>query len=59
MTDLTFEQIKKAVSRGLKDVADRFARNPRATDGSVRSAVPPRATRNGRRRQGKRRPGSP
>lgn len=39
MTELTPEQIKMAVLQGLKDVAERFARNPTPTDGTIRPAV--------------------
>jgi hypothetical protein len=39
MTDLTLDQIKAAVDRGLREVAEHFARDPRPTDGSVRSAL--------------------
>lgn len=38
MTDLTRRQIKHAVLRGLKEVAEQFARDPRATDGTIHSA---------------------
>ena len=37
MTNLTPEQIKAAVLKGLKEVADRFARDPTPTDGTIRS----------------------
>jgi hypothetical protein len=39
MTDLTLEQIKAAVDRGLREVAEHFARDPRPTDGSIRGAL--------------------
>ena len=39
MTELTAQQIKDAVLLGLKEVADRFAKDPRPTDGSVQSAL--------------------
>jgi hypothetical protein len=37
VTNLTPEQLKAAILRGLKDVEDRFARNPNPTDGSIRA----------------------
>jgi hypothetical protein len=39
MTDLTLEQIKAAVDRCLREVAEHFARDPRPTDGSIRGAL--------------------
>ena len=39
MTNLTPEQIKAAVLKGLKEVADRFARDPRPTDGTIRGGA--------------------
>ena len=39
MTELTPEQIRDAVLEGLKDVRRRFARNKRATDGTIRAAL--------------------
>jgi hypothetical protein len=49
MTNLTPEQIKRAVLQGLKEVADRFARDPTPTDGAIRSTVTEAAPRsNGR-----------
>jgi hypothetical protein len=39
VNDLTPQQIKDAVLKGLKQVGRRFAKNPRPTDGSVRSAL--------------------
>ena len=39
MTDLTPQQIKKAVLHGLKKVGDRFARDPTPTDGSIQAAL--------------------
>ena len=37
MSDLSSDQLKDAILRGLKAVQDRFARDPNPTDGSVRS----------------------
>jgi len=39
VSDLTPRQIKDAILQGLKDVGRRFAKNPRPTDGSIRSAL--------------------
>jgi hypothetical protein len=39
MSDLTPKQIKDAVLKGLEQIGNRFAKNPRPTDGSVRSAL--------------------
>ncbi len=39
MTNLTPEQIKAAVLKGLKEVADQFARDPRPTDGTIRGGA--------------------
>ena len=39
MTNLTAEQIKAAILKGLKEVADRFARDPTPTDGTIRPTI--------------------
>ena len=39
MSDLTAQQIKDAVLKGLDDVGKHFARNSRPTDGSIRAAL--------------------
>src|SRR5262249_51560826 len=39
MTDLTPEQIKAAVLKGLKEVAAQFAKDPTPTDGTIRIAT--------------------
>lgn len=36
MTTLTPEQIKAAVLKGLEEIAERFARDPTPTDGTIR-----------------------
>ena len=50
MTNLTPEQIKAAVLKGLKEVADRFARDPTPTDGTIRSIAEAAARSKGRPR---------
>ncbi len=39
MTDLTDRQIRNAILKGLKQVAEHFARDPTPTDGTVRGAL--------------------
>jgi hypothetical protein len=39
MSDPTPQQIKDAILKGLKDVGEYFAKNPRPTDGSVRAGL--------------------
>ena len=39
MSDLTPQQIKEAILKGLDDVRKRFAKNPRPTDGSFKAAL--------------------
>ena len=51
MNDMSLDQIKAAILRGLKDMEDRFARDPRPTDGSVRAEQ--EAMRNYRAESGK------
>jgi len=37
MTDMSLEELKSAILQGLKEVQERFDRDPRPTDGSVRA----------------------
>ena len=39
MTSLTPKQIKAAVLKGIKEIAERFARDPTPTDGAIRRVV--------------------
>jgi hypothetical protein len=39
MTDPTLQQIKEVILQGLKEVGERFARDPTPTDGSVKAAL--------------------
>ena len=49
MKNLTPEQIKAAVLKGLKEVADRFAKDPTPTDGTIRGMTAPPPPRSARR----------
>lgn len=49
MTNLTPEQIKAAVLKGLKEVADRFAKDPTPTDGTIHGIATPPRVRSSRR----------
>jgi hypothetical protein len=39
MNEVTPQQIRDAILEGLKDVQRHFARNKRATDGTIRAAI--------------------
>jgi hypothetical protein len=41
MSNLSLSEIRSAMLQGLKAVGDRFARDPRPTDGSVAAGVGP------------------
>ena len=39
MSDLTHEQLRRIVLRGLRRVGKRFAEDPTPTDGTIRAAI--------------------